>query len=92
MALHVPQIRNRESTEPLKCDIWVSDKKIVLRNDHGMDVLEAFSRRLIRSRYVVGVVNSLPYNPYERRFIKCELPEKSDAQCRHDRMKNRRKP
>ena len=22
----------------------------------------------------------------------CELPEKSDAQCRHDRMKNRRKP
>jgi hypothetical protein len=23
---------------------------------------------------------------------KCELPEKSDAQCRHDRMKNRRKP
>ncbi len=22
----------------------------------------------------------------------CELPEKSDVQCRHDRMKNRRKP
>ena len=25
-------------------------------------------------------------------IIICELPEKSDAQCRHDRMKNRRKP
>ena len=24
--------------------------------------------------------------------LDCELPEKSDAQCRHDRMKNRRKP
>ena len=35
-----------------------------------MDVLEAFSKRLIRSPYLIGIINSLPYNPYERKFIK----------------------
>ena len=70
VALHVPQILNIERTEPLKSDLQISDKKIILRNDHGMDVLEAFSKRLIRSPYLIGIINSLPYNPYERKFIK----------------------
>ena len=48
----------------------ISDKKIVLRNDHGKDVLEDFSKRLVRCPYLIGVVNSLPYNPHERKFIK----------------------
>lgn len=29
-----------------------------------------FSKRLIRCPYVVGVINSLPFNSHERRFIK----------------------
>lgn len=70
VALHVPQICDKDKTEPPKCNLPISDKKIVLRNDHGMDVLEAFSKHLIRSPYLIGVLNSLPFNPYERRFIK----------------------
>ncbi len=31
-------------------------------------------------------------NASQKDKMYCELPEKSDAQCRHDRMKNRRKP
>ena len=68
--LHIPQMQGPGETELLKCNIPVSDKKIVLRNDHGMDVLEIFSKRLMHSPYLTGVVNSLPYNPYERKFIK----------------------
>ena len=29
-----------------------------------------FSKRLIRCPYVVGVINSLPFNSHERKFIK----------------------
>ncbi len=35
-----------------------------------MDVLQEFSKRLIHSPYLIGIINSLPYNPYERKFIK----------------------
>lgn len=68
--IHIPQIMDETEAELLKCDLKSQDKKIVLRNDHGMDVLEDFSKRLIRCPYLIGVVNSLPYNPYERKFIK----------------------
>lgn len=68
--MHIPQIQSEIEIELLKCDLKSDEKKIVLRNDHGMDVLEDFSKRLIRCPYLIGVVNSLPYNPYERKFIK----------------------
>lgn len=71
---HITHLRHNSEIELLPCGIPVSDKKIVLRNDHGMDVLEDFSKRLIHCPYLTGVINSLPYNPYERKFIKkiCE--------------------
>lgn len=68
--MHIPQLQNKTEIKLLKCELQISDKKIVLRNDHGMDVLEDFSKRLVRYPYLIGVVNSLPYNPYERKFIK----------------------
>lgn len=51
------------------CNINPADKQIKLRDDHGKDLLEAFARRINCSKYVVGVVNSLPFNPHRRRFI-----------------------
>lgn len=68
--IHLSKLQDETEIELITCDIQVSDKKIVLRNDHGMDILEDFSRRLIQSPYLLGVINSLPYNPYERKFIK----------------------
>jgi hypothetical protein len=46
-----------------------SKKSISLRNDHGKDVLQRFAERLVCSPYVISVVNSLPYNPHETKFI-----------------------
>lgn len=68
--MHIPRIRNIGAVELVACDMKISDKKIVLRDDHGKDKLEEFSRRLIQCPYLVGVVNSLPYNSHERKFIR----------------------
>lgn len=38
-------------------------KAIHLRDDHGIEILQAFSRKICRSPYVKQVVNSLPFNP-----------------------------
>lgn len=70
VVFHALHLENQTEIELLECGMCASDKKIVLGNDHGKDVLEEFSQRLLRSPYLVGVVNSLPYNPYERKFIR----------------------
>jgi hypothetical protein len=52
------------------------DNKIIhLRDDHGKDILNDFSKRLINSCYVVKVINSLPYNPKESNFIRKTYPD-----------------
>jgi putative CRISPR-associated protein (TIGR02619 family) len=38
-------------------------KQISLRDDHGKDILLAFSKKLCRSPYVKSIINSLPFNP-----------------------------
>lgn len=68
--LHRLYLFNQTEIELISCSIPISEKKIVLRHDHGMDVLEDFSKRLLRSPYLIGVINSLPFNPYERKFIR----------------------
>lgn len=45
------------------------DKAIELRDDHGKDVLQAFSEKLNRSPYVEGVLASLPFKPTARRLV-----------------------
>ncbi len=68
--IHIPQIQTSEEPELVESDLQIEDKKISLREDHGVDVLMDFSKRLIRCPYVVGVINSLPFNSHERKFIK----------------------
>jgi len=53
----------------------VSHKEIHLRNDHGKDILLAFSGRLICSPYVEKVINSLPFNSNQKHFIKNIFPD-----------------
>ncbi len=45
-------------------------KKISLRDDHGKDTLDHFARKLINSPYVIEIVNSIPFNPHIKDFIK----------------------
>lgn len=68
--IHIPQIQANEAPELVESNLQIEDKRISLRDDHGIDILMDFSKRLIRCPYVVGVINSLPFNSHERRFIK----------------------
>jgi len=52
----------------IKCDM--PDKKISVRDDHGKDVLLQFAKRLVKSPYVIEIVNSLPYNSNANNFIR----------------------
>lgn len=45
-------------------------KKVSLRDDHGKDVLDSFANRLKNIPYIIGVINSLPFNPKETDFIR----------------------
>jgi|SRR5690554_197709 len=45
-------------------------KQINLRDDGGKDILYKFSKKLVNSPYVVSIINSLPYNPHEKEFVK----------------------
>jgi hypothetical protein len=48
------------------------DKKqnIHFRDDHGIDVLQKFAEKIIKNKYIDGVVNSLPFNKETSRFIR----------------------
>ncbi|MEB3887254.1 putative CRISPR-associated protein [Lyngbya sp. CCY1209] len=49
----------------------VPDRKpISLRDDHGKDILEDFSKKIRRSPYVLKIVNSLPFNPNQTNPIR----------------------
>lgn len=63
------KLKARDPVILVECNINSVDKQIKLRDDHGKDLLEAFAKRINHSKYVVGVINSLPFNPHKRRFI-----------------------
>jgi len=60
----------RTEIELIESNIAYESKKIHLRDDHGYDKLHAFAKRLIASPYVCEVINSLPFNPSARNFVK----------------------
>jgi len=53
----------------VESQLKIENKKIEIRDDHGKDKLLQFAKKLVRSSYINGVVNSLPYNPAEKNFI-----------------------
>ena len=46
------------------------EKTISIRDDHGKDTLSAFSKKIVTSPFVKGVINSLPFNPKQTNPIK----------------------
>lgn len=71
--LRLPQFRDwLEKTFDSEPEEDFSDpngKPIKLRDDHGKDKLLDFARKICRSAYVKGVVNSLPFKPKQNVFI-----------------------
>jgi hypothetical protein len=68
-------IKSNLPVKLLETQLAAEDKTIKLRNDHGKDMLEDFSKRIVNSKYVVSVINSLPYNPHCKNFIKEVYPD-----------------
>jgi hypothetical protein len=67
---HKDWIATRTGVKLLNTNLHFSLKEINLRDDHGKDVLSRFSKKLIRSPYLIGVINSMPFNPHDHNFIK----------------------
>lgn len=44
-------------------------KQIHLRDDHGLDVLKAHAKRLLKSPYVEKIINSTDFKPHCKRYI-----------------------
>ena len=59
----------------VETDLSSDEKEIKLRHDHGEDILMDFSRRIVRSPYVIKVINSLPFNPHLKDFIRKVYPD-----------------
>ena len=49
--------------ELVETKIIPKEKPINLRDDHGKNVLKSYADRLVKSKYVLSVINSLPFNP-----------------------------
>lgn len=56
--------------KPDRTRVNPSEKQINLRDDHGKDTLEKFANKIVNSDYVIRVINSMPFNPKDTRFIK----------------------
>jgi hypothetical protein len=50
-------------------------KPIALRDDHGKDKLLLFAKKIVNSKYVASVINSLPFNPRAINLIKEIYPD-----------------
>lgn len=48
-----------------KCTLSPADKSISLRKDHGIDELKAHAKRLVKSPYVIKIINSTPFKSKE---------------------------
>jgi len=71
---HREWIESNRPVELIETDIIPEKKTVHLRDDHGKDTLKDFSNKLINSPYVVKIINSLPFNPKEKDFIKNITP------------------
>lgn len=58
-----------QPVELQECTLSYENKSLSLRDDHGKDVLTEYARRLLHSPYVIGVINSLPFNRNVSRYI-----------------------
>lgn len=75
IALHRDWISSLKEFFLVESDLSPAEKRIQLRDDHGKDTLTEFSQKLIKSPYIEGVLNSLPFNPQARSFIRKTYPD-----------------
>lgn len=68
--VHASFIAEKKPIELVICGLSYDEKQISLRDDHGKDVLMDFSKKLVKCEYITSIVNSLPFHPYDRKFVR----------------------
>jgi len=71
---HRSWIEDKKPVQLIQTKISADLKEINLRDDHGKDVLLLFAKRIVISPYVTKIINSLPFNPNEKKFIRKIYP------------------
>ena len=71
---HKEWIESNKPINLIKTNKLPADKPIKLRDDHGKDILQQFARKLVNCVYVIEIINSLPFNPNEKNFIRKIYP------------------
>ena len=66
---HSKWLESLKDIELVTTDIEWDRKKIHLRDDHGKDILEGFAKKIVKSPYVVSVVNSLEFHRYYKKLV-----------------------
>lgn len=66
---HCAWLQSLKPVQPVECTTRPEDKPIKLRDDHGKNELLSFCERIVKSEYVVEIINSLPFKPKHRTFI-----------------------
>lgn len=59
----------------IKTDLMPASKEISLRKDHGLDDLKAHAKRLVKSPYVVKIINSTPFKSKEAKHYIDEVKD-----------------
>jgi hypothetical protein len=72
---HKDWLASRIGVKLITTDRPFSEKPIKLRDDHGKDILLKFCIKLVRSPYLIGVINSIQFNSYDHHFIKNSYPD-----------------
>lgn len=68
-------LENQGEVTLVTTDLLPDKKEIRLRDDHGKDILKAFAERLVLSPYIIKIINSLPFNRHDKKFIKRIYPD-----------------
>lgn len=73
--VHNDWLESLKDVELIKTEIPADEKKIHLRDDHGKDKLLDFTKRVCKNPYVISVINSLPFNSRDKKFIRKVRPD-----------------
>lgn len=80
LAFHSEWLDSKKPAELVISDVSPMKKTVHLRDDHGKDKLLIFSKKLVRSPYVEGIINSLPFNADSRSFVR-SISEDGIVEC-----------
>ncbi len=67
---HKDWFESLRDVELIKTETPADEKQIHLRDDHGKDKLLDFTKKVCSSPYVISVINSLPFNAKDKKFIR----------------------